>query len=86
MVLRLQSIRRHRYTVSDSEITGRKDIAVLVGNPVVGTTAAPAIACLKGGKDKATIQHLIGALQNCAARITTSLGLNHDRSFMADSV
>jgi DNA-binding IclR family transcriptional regulator len=76
----LKTIRRNRYAVSSSpERGGMKDIAALVGNPAIGTTAALAIACLNGGKDKADISRLATALQECASTITASLGLTYDR-------
>jgi DNA-binding IclR family transcriptional regulator len=79
----LKTIRRNRYAVSSSEErTGMKDIAVLVGNPAIGTTAALAIACLSGGKDKADVSRLAAALQECASRITAALGLTYDRSLL----
>jgi DNA-binding IclR family transcriptional regulator len=76
----LKSIRRNRYAVSFSEErVGMKDIAVLVGNPAVGSTAALAIACLGGLKDRADVTRLAAALQECAARITASMGLSYER-------
>jgi len=76
----LKNIRRHRYAISASEERGgMKDVAVLAGNPAIGVTAALAIACL-GGKDKADITRLVTALQECAAKITSALGVSYDRS------
>jgi DNA-binding IclR family transcriptional regulator len=75
----LRRIRRNSYAVSSSEDrAGMKDIAVLVGNPAIGTTAALAIACLSGGKNKADIHRLVCALQKCSAEITGALGVSHD--------
>jgi DNA-binding IclR family transcriptional regulator len=77
----LRNIRRNRHAISASEErAGMKDLAVLVGNPAMGVTAALAIACLSGGKDKADIIRLITALKECAARITNGLGVSYDRS------
>jgi DNA-binding IclR family transcriptional regulator len=77
----LSAIRRNRYAISASEErAGMKDIAVLAGNPAIGTTAALAIACLRNGKDKADANRLVAALWECAARITGELGLTYDRS------
>lgn len=77
----LRKIRRNRYAVSDSEVRGgMKDLAVLVGNPATGTTAALAIACLSGGKDRADIARLLSALDECAAKITNALGVTYDRA------
>jgi DNA-binding IclR family transcriptional regulator len=76
----LKKIRRNRCAVSGSEVrAGMKDLAVLVGNPAVGATAALAIACLSGGKDKADIGRLVTALHRCAAQITNALGVTYDR-------
>jgi DNA-binding IclR family transcriptional regulator len=77
----LKKIRRNRYAISSSEErAGMKDLAVLVGNPAIGTTAALAIACLSGGKDKADIARLLTALHECAAKITNALGVTYDRA------
>jgi len=77
----LKKIRRQRYSVSSSEErAGMKDLAVLVGNPAIGATAALAIACLTGGKNSADINRLTLALQECAAAITGSMGVTYDRS------
>ena len=76
----LKKIRRNRYAISSSEErAGMKDLAVLVGNPAIGATAALAIACLSGGKDKADISRLVTALHECAAKITNALGVTYDR-------
>ena len=76
----LKKIRRNRYALSSSEErAGMKDIAVLVGNPAIGATAALAIACLGGGKSGADINRLVAALQECAAGITKDLGVSYDR-------
>jgi len=77
----LKKIRRNRYAVSSSEErAGMKDLAVLVGNPAIGATAALAIACLSGGKNSADINRLLDALQECAAKITNGMGVSYDRS------
>jgi DNA-binding IclR family transcriptional regulator len=76
----LKKIRRNRYAVSFSEERpGMRDIAVLVGNPAVGSTAALAIACLGSVKDKAGVSRIVGALHECASRITVAMGLSHER-------
>jgi len=76
----LKKIRRNRYAVSSSEErAGMKDLAVLVGNPAIGTTAALAIACLSGSKNNVDINRLLTALQACAAKITNSMGVSYDR-------
>jgi DNA-binding IclR family transcriptional regulator len=76
----LKKIRRNRYAVSSSEErAGMKDLAVLVGNPAIGTIAALAIACLSGSKNNIDINRLLAALQECAARITSDLGVSYDR-------
>lgn len=76
----LKRIRRNRYAVSLSdERAGMRDIAVLVGNPAVGSTAALAIACLGGARDKAGIKRMVHALQQCAHRITVALGMSYER-------
>jgi DNA-binding IclR family transcriptional regulator len=76
----LKKIRRNRYAVSSSEErAGMKDLAVLVGNPAIGTTAALAIACLSGSKNSVDINRLIAALQECAAKLTSNLGVSYDR-------
>ncbi len=76
----LKSIRRSRYAVSFSEErAGMRDIAVLVGNPAVGSTAALAVACLGSVKDRAGVNRIVGALQECASRITTAMGLSYER-------
>lgn len=75
----LRNIRRNRCAVSSSEErAGMKDLAVLVGNPAIGVTAALAIACLSGGKNHADIHRLLSALQKCAARITNDLGVSDE--------
>jgi len=76
----LRRIRRNRYAVSFSEErAGMRDIAVLVGNPAVGSTAALAIACLGSVKDKAGVNRIVRALQECANRITVAMGLSYER-------
>lgn len=76
----LKRIRRNRYAVSFSEERlGMRDIAVLVGNPAVGSTAALAIACLGSVKDKAGVNRIVKALQDCASRITVAMGLSYER-------
>ncbi len=77
----LRRIRRSRYAVSSSEErAGMKDIAVLVGNPAIGLTAALAVACLSGGKNQTDINQLIAALHQCSTKITNALGMSNDRS------
>jgi len=77
----LKKIRRNRYSVSSSEErAGMKDLAVLVGNPAIGTTAALAIACLSGGKNSVDINRLLAGLQECAAILTSNLGVTYDRN------
>ena len=77
----LKRIRRNRYAVASSEErAGLKDIAVLVGNPAIGMTAALAIACLSGGKNQVDINQLILAMHQCSARITSALGMSNDRA------
>jgi len=76
----LKKIRRNRFALSSSEErAGMKDLAVLIGNPAIGATAALAIACLSGGKNNADINRLLAELQQCAAKITNDLGLSYDR-------
>lgn len=76
----LKRIRRNRYAVSFSEERpGMRDIAVLVGNPAVGSTAALAIACLGSVKDKAGVNRIVRALLECANRITVAMGLSYER-------
>jgi DNA-binding IclR family transcriptional regulator len=77
----LKKIRRNSYAMASSEErAGMKDLAVLIGNPGIGITAALAIACLGGGKNKADINRLLAALQECAAKITNGMGVSYDRS------
>jgi DNA-binding IclR family transcriptional regulator len=79
--MELKKIRRKHHAVASSEErAGMKDLAVLVGNPGVGITAALAIACLGGGKNRADINRLLAALQECAAKITNAMGVSYDRS------
>ncbi|MGC2398383.1 MAG: IclR family transcriptional regulator [Acidobacteriaceae bacterium] len=76
----LKKIRRNHYALSSSEErAGMKDIAVLVGNPAIGATAALAIACLGGGKSGTETNRLISELQECATKITKDLGVSYDR-------
>lgn len=76
----LECIRRERYALSFSEErAGMRDIAVLVGNPAVGSTAALAIACLGSVKDKAGVNQIVNQLQDCASRITVAMGLSYER-------
>jgi DNA-binding IclR family transcriptional regulator len=76
----LKNIRRNRYAVSFSEErVGMRDIAVLVGNPAVGSTAALAVACLGSVKDKSGVNRIVNALQDCASRITATMGLSYER-------
>lgn len=76
----LKAIRRNRYAVSFSEErAGMRDIAVLVGNPAVGSTAALAVACLGSVKDKAGVNRIVNALHDCASRITVAMGLSYER-------
>ena len=75
----LRSIRRNRYAISVSEErAGMRDIAVLVGNPAVSSTAALAIACLGSVKDKAGVNRIVRALQESANHITAALGLSYE--------
>lgn len=77
----LKKIRRNHHAISSSEErAGMKDLAVLVGNSAIGITAALAIACLGGGKNGADIRRLLAALQECATKITRSMGGSNDRS------
>lgn len=76
----LKRILRNHYSVSISEErSGMRDLAVLVGNPAIGTTAALAIACLSGGKTTTDSERLLAALQECAAKITNDMGVSYDR-------
>lgn len=76
----LKQIRRNRYAVSFSEErAGMRDIAVLVGNPAVDSTAALAIACLGSVKDTAGVKRIVSALHDCASRITVAMGLSYER-------
>lgn len=76
----LKKIRRNRYAVSFSEErAGMRDIAVLVGNPAVGSAAALAVACLGSVKDRAGVNRIVSALQDCAGRITSEMGLSYER-------
>jgi len=73
----LATIQRRGYTSSVSEeIEGIEDIAVPVGNPNIGHSAALAIGFLRRGKSKKDILNMVRALQACAAQITTAQGLN----------
>lgn len=75
----LKMIRRDHYAVSDSdERAGMKDLAVLVGNPAIGVTAALAVACLSGRKNGTDVNRLLGALQECGAKITKSVGVSYN--------
>ena len=75
---KLVRIRRDRYAITvGEEIPGMKDLAVLVGNPAIGTTAALAIACLGKRRVKVDSDRLIASLQECAGQITNSLGLTY---------
>lgn len=76
----LKHIRRNRCAVSFSdERAGMRDIAVLVGNPAVGSTAALAVACLGSIKDKAGVNRIVRSLQACAHRITVAMGMSYER-------
>lgn len=75
----LELIRRKQFAISGrSARSVLKDLAVMVGNPVVGQAAALTIACLNRGRREQT-PHLVKALQECAARITLAQGLSYDR-------
>lgn len=72
----LERIRELGHSVAESRTRpGMKDIAVLVGNPAVGVFASLAIPCLFSGRDEASVVRLLTALLNCAAEITSALGL-----------
>lgn len=76
----LKDIRRNRYATSVSEdIAGMRDIAVLVGNPAVGSAAALAIAYMGSTKDKARTHQLVSALHECATHVTAVMGLSYER-------
>lgn len=78
LLRKLKTIRSEHYAVSPSEErAGMKDIAVLVGNPTVGVTAALAIACLGAGGDEASVMRLVTHLRECAAKITATMGLSY---------
>ncbi len=75
----LKRIRRNRCAVSFSEErAGMRDIAVLVGNPAVGSIAALAVACLGSVRDKAGVNRIVSALQQCANRITVAMGMSYE--------
>jgi DNA-binding IclR family transcriptional regulator len=79
--MELKKLRRNHHAVASSEErAGMKDVAVLVGNPGIGITAALAIACLGGGENRAGINRLLAALRECAAKITNDMGVSYDRS------
>ena len=76
----LLEVRERGYAIAPSqERTGLTDIAVLVGNPAIGQSAALAIACWRAGMTDEPLR-LVKPLQACAARITEAQGLNYDHS------
>ena len=73
----LLEIRRTGVSTAVSETTlGVKDVAVLVGDPGVGVTAALCVPALGPVGRKRTIPELRTALRRCAKTITRSLGLS----------
>jgi DNA-binding IclR family transcriptional regulator len=51
------------------------DLSCLVGNPSLGVTAALAVPFLPGGPHEGKEKRTLPIVQECAARITTTLGL-----------
>lgn len=57
-----------------------KDLAVLIGNPRIGVTAALCIPCLLSGRDEGSLTYLMNALEKCASEIDGALGLSSSRA------
>jgi Transcriptional regulator len=69
-------IRRRGYSAAESEtIEGVRDLAVLVGNPQTGVTAALAVTRLLKRGQKADETRLLAGMRAAAAAITAGLGL-----------
>ncbi len=73
---RLRRIRETGCDTAENEtIVGLRDVAVLVGNPEVGVTAALAIPSLMPVGCRDNTAELLGALRRAAQQITQTLGL-----------
>ncbi|MBX7244656.1 MAG: helix-turn-helix domain-containing protein, partial [Candidatus Sumerlaeaceae bacterium] len=71
----LKSLRRLGYTMIDSVARIGVDLAVIVGNPEAGVTAALAVPFLAGGRNHGREKAMLPAVQECAVQITRTLGL-----------
>ncbi|MGD1029849.1 MAG: IclR family transcriptional regulator [Opitutaceae bacterium] len=72
----LEKVRRRGISTAASEtIEGVRDLAVLVGDPAVGITAALAITRLVRRGQRGDEAELIAGMQKAAAEITRTLGL-----------
>lgn len=72
----LEAIRRRRFSTAANETyMGVQDIAVLVGNPRIGLTAALAVSSWMAPGKSPPLGKLRAGLQACAARITRDLGV-----------
>lgn len=75
LIAELARIRRDGYLLAGSTRRAGLDLSCIVGNPRVGVTAALAVPFLPGSANSGKERKLIPAVQACAARITTALGL-----------
>ena len=71
----LKTIRSHGFKMMESVSRIGTDLAVLVGNPEIGVTAALAVPFLAGAGNHGREKELIPVVQQCATEITRGLGL-----------
>lgn len=75
LLAELARIRKDGYLLAASTRRAGLDLSCIIGNPQVGVTAALAVPFLPGSAKSGKERKLIPAVQACAARITTALGL-----------
>jgi DNA-binding IclR family transcriptional regulator len=72
----LETIRHRRFSTAANETyMGVRDIAVLVGSPHIGLTAALAVSSWMAPGKRKPLGQLRGGLEACAARITGGIGV-----------
>ncbi|RME71771.1 MAG: IclR family transcriptional regulator [Chloroflexi bacterium] len=77
-LVRLEEIRTKGYSDAESEThVGINDLSVLVGNPKIGLTAALTVASLTFAKSAPAKKEILHALQECAAKISKSMGIKN---------
>ncbi len=76
LLAELKRIREDGHLISASDYRTGTDLAVLVGNPVVGVSASLAIPVLAGGANEGKERLLLRAMKMCARKINEHLRLS----------